>query len=395
MADAGPKLGPTEGKYFKLSDDQKMEVQDFLRAYLQGLQPGDKSTFDPIFSAVQKKYPELRLARSTFARIFGNIIESLKKDAGLPIRSERLSKEFLARANETFLHVLSSLPTSEKFESILFNELLELAHEHSPALELNNKKKGTLLSHFRLQDLKKEATLLRPHRTPAPPPEADEPAPESLGIDSTPANEGPCLAARRSHQRAADAERGGAAAAGLQSPSPAIDTGGNPFEFTGEYDYRRAVGGMCLEEDASVPLGEPPAPASVSDAAANVKGRCVGADGEGRASTELEAGATVTSCEEPAAVAALPATGEAAEAAADSVSRDSDAAEGPGGSASGAGSQPPIASAMDAPAPPASDSGSMEDVGAQAAQDEMQCDLGDLAAFAPCICCVENTSDKE
>jgi hypothetical protein len=87
MTDAGPKLGPTESKYFKLSDDQKRDIQDFLRAYLQGLQPGDKSTFDPIFSAVQKKYPELRLARSTFARIFGNIIESLKKDAGENIYS--------------------------------------------------------------------------------------------------------------------------------------------------------------------------------------------------------------------------------------------------------------------------------------------------------------------
>ena len=82
----------------------------------------------------------------------------------------------------------------------------------------------------------------------------------------------------------------------------------------------------------------------------------------------------------------MAATDEAAAAA----SRDSaevEAPEGPG-CKGGASGQQPLATALNAQEPPASES--MED-GSQAAQ---QSALGDLTAFAPCIRCVEKNSDK-
>jgi len=382
---------PKRNQYFKLSDDQTRDIQDFLKGYLQGLQPGEKSTIDTLLSAAQNAYPELRLSSRTFLRKFGSILASHKKDAGLPISSARLSNDYIARVRETFLNVLSSVPL-EKFKSILFNELLELAHEHSPDLELNKKNQSTLRNRFKLQNLKEEAISLRPHRTPSPLPEDLEPAIGRRENDLNPANEGPCIAAQGLGPRAADAARGGAvgaAAERMRSPVPAMGTG-DPFDFTGEYDYTRRIGGMHLGEDASVSLEDPPAPASVSDGSAGVEGLCDGADCDGRAS--MEAGAAATGCEGPAAVAVLPATGEAAEATA--ASGDSKEAEGPGGngSASVTGGQLPIAPALDLPA--AFSSESMIDVGTQGLQDEMQCDSGDLTDFAPCICCVEITYDK-
>jgi hypothetical protein len=385
---------PKHNQYFKLTDDQTGKVQDFLRGYFQDLRSGDRPTIDTILSTIRKEYPELRLSRSTFARNFAGVLESHKKDAGLPIRrqSERLSEDYIALTKETFLNVLSSVPV-EKFKSILFNDLLELAHEHSPDLELNKKIKSTLLNHFKLQDLKRQAISLRPHRTPLPLPEDLEPALGRRENDLNPANEGPCIVdAQGLGPRAADAARGGAvgaAAERMRSPVPAMGTG-DPFSFTGEYHYRRRIGGMHLGEDASVSLEDPPAPASVSDGSAGVEGLCDGADCDGRAS--MEAGAAATGCEGPAAVAVLPATGEAAEATA--ASGDSKEAEGPGGngSASVTGGQVPIAPALDLPA--AFSSESMIDVGTQGLQDEMQCDSGDLTDFTPCICCVEITYDK-
>jgi len=382
---------PKSNQYFKLSDDQTEKVQDFLRGYCHGLQTGDRPTIDTLLSTVQKEFPDLRLSRSTFARKFASVLESHKKDAGLPIRSKRLSKDYIALAKKTFLNVLSSV-TAEKFNSILFNELFELADKHTPDLKLTQKNKCTLLSRFRLQDLKEEAISLRPHRTPLPLPEDLEPALGRRENDLNPANEGPCIAAQGLGPRAADAARGGAvgaAAERMRSPIPAKGTG-DPFDFTGEYDYRRRIGGMHLGEDASVSLEDPPAPASVSDGSAGVEGLCDGADCDGRAS--MEAGAAATGCEGPAAVAVLPATGEAAEATA--ASGDSKEAEGPGGngSASVTGGQLPIAPALDLPA--AFSSESMIDVGTQGLQDEMQCDSGDLTDFTPCICCVEITYDK-
>jgi len=375
---------PKSNQRFKFSDDQTGKVQDFLKGYCQGLQSGDRPTIDTLLSTVQKAFPELRLSRSTFARKFGSILLSHKKDAGLPIPSKPLSNDYIALVKQTLVDVLSSVPV-EKFESILFKELLELAHEHSPSLGLDKKNQSTLQNHFRLQDLKKEAILLRPHRTPGTPlplPEALEPALGGRENGLNPANEGPCIAAQGLEPRAADAARGGAAAVRMRSRM-ARDI----FDYTGEDDYR----GMRLEEDASVSLEDPPAPASVSDGTASVEGLCDGADCAGRASRE--AGAAATNCEGPTAVAVqLPATGEAAEATA--ASGDSKEAECPGGngSASVTGGQPPIAPALDAPAAFASES--MIDVGIHGVQDEMQCDSGDLTAFAPCICCVEITYDK-
>jgi hypothetical protein len=383
---------PKSKRHFKLSDDQTEKVQDFLRGYCQGLQLGDRPTIDTLLSTVEKEYPELRLSRSTFARKFGSVLESHKKDVGLPIPSKRLSEDCIALAKKTFLNVLSSV-TAEKFKSILFNELLELAHEHSPDLELNKKNQSTLRNHFKLQNLKEEAISRRPHRTPLPRPEELEPALGRRENDLNPANEGPCIVdAQGLGPRAADAARGGAvgaAAERMRSPVPAMGTG-DPFSFTGEYHYRRRIGGMHLGEDASVSLEDPPAPASVSDGSAGVEGLCDGADCDGRAS--MEAGAAATGCEGPAAVAVLPATGEAAEATA--ASGDSKEAEGPGGNGSApvTGGQLPIAPALDLPA--AFSSESMIDVGTQGLQDEMQCDSGDLTDFTPCICCVEITYDK-
>ena len=49
----GPELpeNPLKRKqYFKLTDDQKRKVRDFLGTYFQGLQPGAKSTFDTLLS---------------------------------------------------------------------------------------------------------------------------------------------------------------------------------------------------------------------------------------------------------------------------------------------------------------------------------------------------------
>ena len=43
---------PKRKQYFKLTDDQKGKVRDFLGTYFQGLQPGAKSTFDMLLSAI-------------------------------------------------------------------------------------------------------------------------------------------------------------------------------------------------------------------------------------------------------------------------------------------------------------------------------------------------------
>ena len=360
-------------KYLKLSNGQTRQVQDFLRAYIQDLQPGDKSSCDPIFSAVQKKFPELRLARSTFFRKFGRILEALKQDAGLPIRSKVLDKEYIARARETFLKVLSDVPL-EKFKSIIFSELVKLANANNPSLELTQRNLSTLQNHFSLHDLKKEAGLRRPHQTPAPIPEAHAPAPGGLENDP---NEGPCLAASRgSEPSAAGAARGGAAVGA-----------GDVFTFTGEYDNIPAFRRMRLDEIASVDA--PPEPGSesyVNVAATDVDG----AEGDGRpeeaaaARASIGAGAAARTSDGTGAVARELATEEEAEA------RELDEEEGRGGDMNGNASRTAF-DPMDNGTTAGHDhvgggrerrGGDAGDESGEEGNGENQRDSGDLTAFA-------------
>ena len=217
----------------------------------------------------------------------------------------------------------------------------------------------------------KEARSLRP----LPGLEAHAPAPGGLENGPNPANGGPCLDVSRGREpSAAGAARGAAAVECLESTLPAVDAS-DVFAFTGEYELRRAVGGIRRVVDAtSVSLQAPSAPEFESDRTADVEGRFDGADGNGSKGASKAAGATTTSSDGPSAVDRMAATDEAA-------ARDS--AEGPGcnGSASG---QQPLATDLNAPEHPASES--MED-GKHAAEER---DSGDLTAFAPCMRCVEN-----
>ena len=400
-------------KQFKFTEEIREKVLKFGECYYGASNLEEKGSYLEFLSALNKAHPEINLkSHVTFFKYFPGLIEKWKRDFGQTFRSKPLTKQFKQAAEETFIEVLSSLE-SPRFRSIGYDDLFQLADERNQDLHLlQDHKPKTLKNNFHLDKLKKAANerrapkageqapcaanaiLLRPDHTTLPLPEALQVEP-GLGRrenDLNPANEGPCIAAQGLGPRAADAARGGAvgaAAERMRSPVPAMGTG-DPFDFTGEYDYTRRIGGMHLGEDASVSLEDPPAPASVSDGSAGVEGLSDGADCDGRAS--MEAGAAATGCEGPAAVAVLPATGEAAEATA--ASGDSKEAEGPGGngSASVTGGQLPIAPALDLPA--AFSSESMIDVGTQGLQDEMQCDSGDLTDFTPCICCVEITYDK-
>jgi hypothetical protein len=113
---------PKRNQYFKLTDDQTRNIQEFLKGYLQGLQPGEKleSTIDTLLSATQNEYPELRLSRRTFARKIGSILESHKKDAGLPIRGERQSKDYRTLLVQRRHFSTSSIPYRLRRNSNLF-----------------------------------------------------------------------------------------------------------------------------------------------------------------------------------------------------------------------------------------------------------------------------------
>ena len=102
---------PKRKQYFKLTDDQKGKVRDFLGTYFQGLQPGAKSTFDMLLSAI--------------CHHFGGI-EKRKRESGRTFRSKPLTKEFKQSAEGTFIEILSSLE-SARFRSIGFDDLFELA----------------------------------------------------------------------------------------------------------------------------------------------------------------------------------------------------------------------------------------------------------------------------
>jgi len=380
-------------KQFKCTDENKEKVLKFAECYFRTLRPEEKGSYPQFLSALNKEHPNLNLkSKVTFCNHFGGI-EKWKRDSGLPFRSKPLTQEFKQSAEETFIEILSSLELARS-QSIGFDDLFELADKRNQDLHLKDHNRKTLTKNFPLDKLKKAANERRSpearERAPCAATAADDVGDKpAAGLDagrtvprtpaSKPAHEGPNIAAQGSEPCEADAARGGASAERLQSPLPAMDTG-DPFAFSGEYDYRRPIGGMRLDEDASVSLEEPPTHASVSDATADVEGRCDGADGDGSEGASKEAGAATRSSEGPAAVVGLPATarGEAATAA----SQDSVEAEGPGGNGS-ASVQLPLAPALNAPAPPASEP--------QAAQ---QRDSGDLTAFAPCIRCVGKTSDK-
>jgi hypothetical protein len=68
------------------------------------------------------------LASRTFARKFGSVLESHRKNAGLQIPSKRLSNDYIARAKETFLNVLSSDRTEILWRSMTLQKI------YTPAL---------------------------------------------------------------------------------------------------------------------------------------------------------------------------------------------------------------------------------------------------------------------
>ena len=83
--------------------------------------------------------------------------EAPEEEAGIQIQSNNLRRDYLDRLQAVFLEALISLPLNTEFESIKFHELLQLAHERYPELEINDKNRNTLASHFRLKDLKGKA----------------------------------------------------------------------------------------------------------------------------------------------------------------------------------------------------------------------------------------------